>query len=88
MRKMTFEPTDTPTLLIRPTKLLFEGQFAPGHEGHDPLLEGATVRVVDADHVSLAREDAAATARAVEEWLTTELAPGPAAPLAPARSSG
>ncbi|HEY0508218.1 MAG TPA: SDR family NAD(P)-dependent oxidoreductase [Blastococcus sp.] len=88
MRKMTFEPTNTPTLLIRPTKLLFEGQFAPGHEGRDPLIEGATVRVVDADHVSLAREDAAATARVVEEWLATELAPGLAAPLAPARSSG
>ena len=88
MRKMTFAPLDTPTLLIRPTRLLFEGQFAAGHEDRDPLIEGATVRMVDADHISLAREDAAATAKVVEEWLTTGPAPGLAAPLAPARSSG
>jgi acyl transferase domain-containing protein/NADPH:quinone reductase-like Zn-dependent oxidoreductase/acyl carrier protein len=84
MRKMAFAPLDVPTLLVRPTRLLFEGQFAAGHDDRDPLLESATVRMVDADHISLAREDAAATAKVVEEWLTTE----PAAPLAPARGIG
>jgi acyl transferase domain-containing protein/NADPH:quinone reductase-like Zn-dependent oxidoreductase/NAD(P)-dependent dehydrogenase (short-subunit alcohol dehydrogenase family)/acyl carrier protein len=88
MRKMTFAPTDTPMLLVRPTRLLFDGQFGAGHDERDPLLAGADVRMVDADHISLAREDAAATARVVEDWLTNDLAAARTAPLAPARSSG
>jgi pimeloyl-ACP methyl ester carboxylesterase len=63
-------PTSAPVLLVRCTKPLFEGQVTPGHEqDREPLLEAATVRLVDADHLSLAQADSAATAEIIDEWL-------------------
>ncbi|HEX9354276.1 MAG TPA: thioesterase domain-containing protein, partial [Streptosporangiaceae bacterium] len=83
--RLEITPTSAPVLLIRSTKPLYEGQFVPGSEqDRGPVVESATVRMVDADHVSLAREDSAATAEIIEEWLKSDL---PAAHI-PARSSG
>ncbi|WP_405792567.1 type I polyketide synthase [Streptomyces sp. NBC_01506] len=73
LQTMTFTPTSAPVLLVRSTKPLFEGQFEPGHNPAPPVVETAVVREVDANHVSLAREDSAATAQIVEEWLKTQI---------------
>ena len=77
LQTMTFTPTTAPVLLVRSTKPLFEGQFEPGHNPAPPVVGGAVVREVEANHVSLAREDSEATARIVEEWLKTEIAREP-----------
>ena len=79
-------PTSAPVLLIRSTKPLFEGQFKPGENPAPPVVDTATVRMVDANHVSLAREDSAATAHLVEEWLRTEIEPGVAQAAQPAHT--
>ncbi len=80
-------PTNVPVLLIRCTKPLFEGQFAPTtEEDCEPVVEAATVRLVDADHVSLAREDSAATAEIIEEWLRSDISPDLPGAHVPVRS--
>jgi hypothetical protein len=86
LQTMEMTPTSAPVLLIRSTKPLFEGQFKPGEKPAPPVVETATVRMVDANHVSLAREDSAATAHLVEEWLKTEIEPRLAAAAQPART--
>jgi hypothetical protein len=74
LNRMEITPTSAPVLLIRSTKPLYEGQFASGSpQDREPVVASATVRMVDADHVSLVREDAAATAEIIEEWLRSEV---------------
>jgi hypothetical protein len=63
-------PTTAPVLVLQCTRPLYEGQFAPeGDERPEPPVPSAAVRPIDADHLSLIREDAGTTARAIEEWL-------------------
>ncbi len=48
------------------------GEAAAGEAGAapaEPLFPGALLRTVDADHLSMVREDAAATAEIMEGWL-------------------
>ncbi|WP_301124859.1 type I polyketide synthase [Streptomyces cacaoi] len=48
------------------------GEVSAGEAGAapaEPLFPGALLRTVDADHLSMVREDAAATAEIVEGWL-------------------
>ena len=70
MSSLEVTPTSAPVLLIRATKPMYEGQVLPGSE-HDPgpVIASADVRLVDSDHTSLGREDAAATADIIDEWL-------------------
>jgi pimeloyl-ACP methyl ester carboxylesterase len=76
LRGLDAAPTSVPVLLVRCTKPLVEGQFTPGAEQDSaPVVETATVRLVDADHLSLAREDSAATAEIIEEWLRSDVSP-------------
>jgi polyketide synthase 12/polyene macrolide polyketide synthase len=59
-----------PVLEIQCARLLDpDGAGGPAPQ-RPPLAPGSTVRRVDADHLSLAREDAAGTADIVEQWLT------------------
>jgi hypothetical protein len=76
LRGLDAAPTSVPVLLVRCTKPLVEGQFTPGAEQDSArVVETATVRLVDADHLSLAREDSAATAEIIEEWLRSDVSP-------------
>jgi hypothetical protein len=76
LRGLEAAPTSVPVLLVRCTKPLVEGQFTPGAEqDHAPVVESATVRLIDADHLSLAREDSATTAEIIEEWLRSDVSP-------------
>jgi polyketide synthase 12/polyene macrolide polyketide synthase len=88
LQTMKITPTSAPVLLVRSTKPLFEGQFEPGEDPRPPVVETATVRLVDANHVSLAREDSAATAEIVEQWLRAEIVPGVMGASQPARTGG
>ncbi|MFD8968158.1 type I polyketide synthase [Streptomyces sp. NPDC059568] len=58
-------PTTAPTLLVRCTRsfdgFLFDTTSVPADE----------IRDIDANHLSLAKEHSALTARAIEEWLGT-----------------
>ncbi|MYZ41102.1 alpha/beta fold hydrolase, partial [Streptomyces sp. SID4917] len=63
-------PTTAPTLLVRCTRsfdgFLFDTTSVPADE----------IRDIDANHLSLAKEHSALTARAIEEWLGTLPATG------------
>jgi hypothetical protein len=76
LNHMEITPISTPALLIRATRPLYDGQIVAGSE-HDPgpVTGSADIRLVDADHVSLGREDAPATVQIIEEWLTRTLPP-------------
>ena len=70
MSSLKVTPTTAPVLLIRAAKPMYEGQALPGSEDDPgPVVASADVRLVDADHISLGREDAAATAEIIDEWL-------------------
>jgi polyketide synthase 12/polyene macrolide polyketide synthase len=72
LRVMETPPIKAPVLLIRATKPVFEGQAIPGSDQDSgPVVDAATVRLVDTDHVSLARKDAVIAADIIEEWLTS-----------------
>jgi pimeloyl-ACP methyl ester carboxylesterase len=65
------KPTSAPVLEVRCTKPVTEGQDVSALLDRGPLVEAATIRLIDADHVSLAQEDSAATAKIIEEWLSS-----------------
>jgi hypothetical protein len=66
MSNLVMYPITAPTLLVRASVLV------PGLEVGDRLTVPAdTVRMIDADHFSLAMEDSAVTAQMIEEWLGT-----------------
>jgi polyketide synthase 12/polyene macrolide polyketide synthase len=70
MSSLEVTPTTAPVLLIRATRPMYEGQVLPGAEDDPgPVIASADVRLVDADHTSLGREDSAATAEIIDEWL-------------------
>jgi acyl transferase domain-containing protein/NAD(P)-dependent dehydrogenase (short-subunit alcohol dehydrogenase family) len=79
LRHMEAAPISAPVLLIRAVKPFYEGQMTPGSElDQGPVVEG-DVRLVDSDHVSMARKDSAATAEIIEEWLRSSRIHSPAA---------
>lgn len=78
LNQLDVRHTTAPVLLVRCGRpLLGEGAAAgpvppaPRREEQqpEPLVPGADVRPVEADHLSMIREDSARTARIVEEWL-------------------
>jgi hypothetical protein len=56
-----------PVCEIQCTRTLIEGDDQPRE--HPSVFGSAEVRLVDADHLSLAREDSARTAEVIEDWL-------------------
>jgi polyketide synthase 12/polyene macrolide polyketide synthase len=64
-------PPTVPVLAVRCTRPLYEGQPIPDAD-EAPPVPSAAVRAIDADHLSLAREDAGTTAQIIEEWLAGE----------------
>ncbi|MCX2928580.1 polyketide synthase dehydratase domain-containing protein, partial [Streptomyces sp. NEAU-W12] len=71
LNALDVHPTTAPVLEIKCTRALIEGVPAPDADTlHEPLVPSATVRPVDADHLSLIREDSAKAAALMEEWLT------------------
>jgi hypothetical protein len=65
------KPTSAPVLEVRCTRPLIEGQDISALLDRGPLVKGATVRLLDADHMSLALEDSGATAEIIKEWLSS-----------------
>jgi pimeloyl-ACP methyl ester carboxylesterase len=66
MSNLVMHPITAPTLLVR------AGVLVPGLEvGDRSSIRADTVRMIDADHFSLAMEDSAVTAQMIEEWLGT-----------------
>ncbi|MGC0379422.1 beta-ketoacyl synthase N-terminal-like domain-containing protein [Streptomyces sp. SAI-229] len=71
LNALDVHPTTAPVLEIKCTRALIEGVPAPDAGTlHEPLVPSATVRPVDADHLSVIREDSAKAAAIVQEWLT------------------
>ncbi|MFJ7041660.1 beta-ketoacyl synthase N-terminal-like domain-containing protein [Streptomyces rochei] len=71
LNALDVHPTTAPVLEIKCTRALIEGVPAPDPERlHEPVVPDATVRPLDADHLSLIREDSGPAAGLVEEWLT------------------
>ncbi|MBQ0910970.1 type I polyketide synthase [Streptomyces sp. RM99] len=71
LNALDVHPTTAPVLEIKCTRALIEGVPAPAPERlHEPVVPDATVRPLDADHLSLIREDSGPAAGLVEEWLT------------------
>jgi acyl transferase domain-containing protein len=66
--------TSAPVLSLQCTKSLFESQFESGRPAREPLVPGGWVREVEADHLSLIREDSGKAAEIMEEWLAERLA--------------
>ncbi|MFE2282286.1 beta-ketoacyl synthase N-terminal-like domain-containing protein [Streptomyces sp. NPDC059454] len=80
LNALDVHPTTAPVLEIKCTRALIEGVPAPDADAlHEPLVPSATVRPVDADHLSVIREDSAEAAALIEEWLTDLEAPASAA---------
>ncbi|WP_142197381.1 type I polyketide synthase [Streptomyces calvus] len=72
LNALDVHPTTAPVLEIKCTRALIEGVPAPDPDSlGEPLVPSATVRAVDADHLSVIREDSAKAATLIEEWLTT-----------------
>ncbi|GAU71434.1 modular polyketide synthase BFAS5, partial [Streptomyces sp. NBRC 110611] len=72
--KLDVQHTTAPVLIVRAAKEAFalEGTAAvSGDEPKSDMIPSADVRVVDADHFSIVRDDAPQTARIVDDWLTT-----------------
>ncbi|AQS71366.1 type I polyketide synthase [Streptomyces pactum] len=71
LNALDVQPTTAPVLEIKCTRALIEGVPAPDPERlHEPVVPSAAVRPVDADHLSLIREDSGEAANLMEEWLT------------------
>ncbi|GHH94289.1 type I polyketide synthase [Streptomyces capillispiralis] len=79
LNALDVHPTTAPVLEIKCTRALIEGVPAPDADTlHRPLVPSATVRPVDADHLSVIREDSGAAAALIDEWLTELEAPAAA----------
>ncbi|WP_030863439.1 type I polyketide synthase [Streptomyces sp. NRRL S-37] len=80
LNALDVHPTTAPVLEIKCTRALIEGVPAPDAGTlHEPLVPSATVRPVDADHLSVIREDSAKAAAIIQEWLTELETPAAAA---------
>ncbi|MEV4616788.1 type I polyketide synthase [Kitasatospora sp. NPDC049258] len=71
LNQLDVQHTSAPVLLVTCDKALLGTDDAPvdQRESAEPLVAGAEVVRVDADHLSMIREDSALTAELVEEWL-------------------
>ncbi|MCC3773905.1 type I polyketide synthase [Streptomyces sp. UNOB3_S3] len=75
LNRLEVRPTTAPVLMIQCDRQLLgtesEALGTGGAAGgpQEPLIPSAHVRMVDADHLSMVREDSAATATIMEEWL-------------------
>ncbi|MFB9964897.1 SDR family NAD(P)-dependent oxidoreductase [Sinosporangium siamense] len=75
LSRLEVQHTTAPVLLVRcgkpflgvDSELLEQGQRDPRES--KPLVAGAEVRFVEADHLSLVREDSELTAALMEDWL-------------------
>ncbi|WP_186581997.1 type I polyketide synthase, partial [Streptomyces sp. BK340] len=81
LNQLDVQHTTAPVLLVTCDRSLvgvdsapIEQQDAPRRR--QPLVTGADERLVDADHLSMIREDSAKTAEIVEEWLGRYREPG------------
>ncbi|MFE1030097.1 SDR family NAD(P)-dependent oxidoreductase, partial [Streptomyces sp. NPDC058818] len=71
LNALDVHPTTAPVLEIKCTRALIEGVPAPDPERlREPVVPEAAVRPLDADHLSLIREDSGPAAGLMEEWLT------------------
>jgi polyketide synthase 12/polyene macrolide polyketide synthase len=69
--RVQVRPVSAPSLLIRAGKPFYEGMYTPGSaDDRGPVVDTATVRVIDADHVTMIREEAATTAQIIEDWIS------------------
>ncbi|MDH6114856.1 acyl transferase domain-containing protein/acyl carrier protein [Kitasatospora sp. MAP12-15] len=67
LNQLEVEHTTAPVLLITCAKPLLPTTDPTPQAA--PLVPGAYIRTVDADHLSLIREDSALTAQLIEDWL-------------------
>jgi hypothetical protein len=67
LSKLDVSAPGVPVCEIQCTRTLFDADPEP--QQHPSVFGTAEVRLVDADHLSLAREDAAKTAAIMEDWL-------------------
>src|SRR5207237_650644 len=65
MADLVTQPTTAPTLLVRCAVPLAGAEPADGESSPVPA---DTVRTIQADHFSLAKEDSATTAEVIEDW--------------------
>ncbi|MFJ2598878.1 SDR family NAD(P)-dependent oxidoreductase, partial [Streptomyces erythrochromogenes] len=74
LSRLQVQHTSAPVLLVKCAKQLFGADDRPIEQQPSaeraPLVAGAHERPVDADHLSMIREDSAQTAQIMEEWLT------------------
>ncbi|MEC3982782.1 SDR family NAD(P)-dependent oxidoreductase, partial [Amycolatopsis sp. H20-H5] len=66
MADLELPPTTAPTLLVKCTVPLVDAEERTDTASPVPA---DTVRIIEADHFSLAMEDSAATAEVIEDWL-------------------
>ncbi|MBV6700085.1 SDR family NAD(P)-dependent oxidoreductase [Kitasatospora aureofaciens] len=71
LNRLEVQHTSAPVLLVTCDRAMVGADAAPIEQRPqaEPLVPGAQVRAVDADHLSMIREDSALTAQIVEEWL-------------------
>jgi pimeloyl-ACP methyl ester carboxylesterase len=65
LNRLEVRHTSAPVLSIRCTREIVAGSVTD----HTPIVPGATVQPIDADHLSLVREDSARTAGIMRSWL-------------------
>ncbi|WP_327130126.1 SDR family NAD(P)-dependent oxidoreductase [Streptomyces sp. NBC_01343] len=74
LSRLRVQHTSAPVLLVKCAKQLIAADGRPIEQQPSaeraPLVAGAHERPVDADHLSMIREDSAQTAEIIEEWLT------------------
>ncbi|MFJ8234048.1 type I polyketide synthase, partial [Streptomyces sp. NPDC094448] len=74
LSRLRVQHTSAPVLLVKCARQLFGTDDRPIEQQPSaeraPLVAGAHERAVDADHLSMIREDSALTAQIMEEWLT------------------
>ncbi|GAA3487910.1 type I polyketide synthase [Streptomyces cremeus] len=74
LSRLRVQHTSAPVLLVKCAKQLYGADGRPIEQQPSvqsaPLVAGAQERPVDADHLSMIREDSARTAQIMEEWLT------------------
>jgi polyketide synthase 12/polyene macrolide polyketide synthase len=71
LSQLVIQPTTAVVLEIQCTRTPQDVDVNIGAvaQGREPLFVGSDVRLVDADHISLAREDSAKTAGIIQDWL-------------------
>ncbi|MEV4434433.1 type I polyketide synthase [Streptomyces sp. NPDC049585] len=70
LNQLEVHHTSAPVLMVQCARDLLAGS-APAEGDDKPLIPSAHVRRVDADHLSMVREDSEQTARIMQEWLAS-----------------